>query len=67
MISPNAQHCPQCGEPAPHTTQKQMLIGVGIVVLFAIAMVAYMDHRSSEAQRELKEFRQRQPQMGSSP
>ena len=55
--SPSARRCPQCGEPQPHATNRQKMIGVGVVIAVMIAMSAFAAHGSAERDREVRDFR----------
>jgi len=48
MISPNTRRCPQCGEPSPHATNTQKLIGLGIVLVMAAGWFAWIQHVASQ-------------------
>lgn len=55
VISTSARRCPQCGEPQPHATNRQKMIGLGVVIVVIIAMFAFA-HRSAERDREMRDL-----------
>jgi len=57
VISTSARRCPQCGEPQPHATNRQKMIGLGVVIVVIIAMSAFAAHRSAERDREVRDLR----------
>ena len=57
MISTAARRCPQCGEPHPHATNQQKLIGIGIVLVLALLMFGFIAFKSAQGEQEMREFR----------
>lgn len=59
MISSRARRCPQCGEPQPHATSQQKLIGLGVVILIVIGVFTLMAYKSVQYDQEMRDFRHR--------